>query len=129
VVEFTSEMRSKLSTTVRNDSVRPTMEFPDMLMEELSSTFGFKGGSGRKEVSEFQKFINDNKDSVIAVGRREFDNEVDSNRVPRMRGNGQRMEETSGLLSRKFGLLTLRTRFDKCSDITAHSVPKVVSAH
>ena|ERR1700722_232263 len=122
-------MRSELSTTVRNDGVRPTMEFPNMSMKELGSTFGFKGGSGRKEMSEFRKFINDDKDSIIAVGRWEFDYQVDSNRVPRMRGNRQWVKETSGFLRREFGLLAFRTRFDECGDITTHSIPKVVPTH
>jgi hypothetical protein len=58
------------------------MVFPDLFKEEESCAFGIYGGMRRDEVRALRYTVDDTHNCIVAMGFRQFNYEVDADRVP-----------------------------------------------
>src|ERR1700677_1845785 len=91
-VKLFHQSRGEVGSTIRNDVVRKTVKFPDVVAEKSGKTKsrGFVGA--RNEVGFFSKSIGDYQDCVASLTFRKGNDHVGRDQFPRGVRNGKRKE-------------------------------------
>src|ERR1700761_5586004 len=100
-----------------------TVMLPDMLKEELGSSGCGEHCDSQNEVSSFSDRVKSNHDRVIPGRLRQFNNEVNADRVPRSIWNQEWVEFSSWGTAEGFSPETHVTSGDVLSNILRHVGP------
>src|SRR3979490_3034898 len=81
-IELAGEVSYKLRATVRDYDAWGTMVLPALAKEKASRSYCCDGGVRCDKVRALRDTVDDVHNCVVAVGARELDNKVDTDRVP-----------------------------------------------
>jgi len=80
------------------------MELPDMVKKESGCSFRCNRRVRRNEVYSLGDGIHDSHDGVMSRGLREFDHEINTERIPPCVWNGEWLELANWRVLPRFGL-------------------------
>src|ERR1700677_443274 len=89
-VKLFHQSGGEVGSTIRNNVVRKTVKFPDVVAEKSGKTKGRGFVGARNEVGFFSKSIGDYQDCIASLTFRKGNNHVGRNRFPRGVRNGKR---------------------------------------
>ena len=96
MVELPDELRNKLWAMVRYVCIGETVELPDILLVQVSSTHSRAGCVGWNEVSPLAVKIHSHQNGVIAMRLQELYNEVNRGHITAFHEHRQRVQLISG---------------------------------
>jgi hypothetical protein len=105
------------------------MVFPDLPEVQAGGAFGRDGGMHRNEVRAFSYTVDDVHNCVISMGLRQFDYEVNTDRVPWCRLCLRGMELTKGSSMLQLRPITQIAGFDVDANVAGHLRPPIVACY
>jgi hypothetical protein len=95
--EFSPEIRREFGVTIGDECFGDPVEAEGVVTEEASELNGAVVNFGGDDVDVLGEAINENTDGVVTFGCfGEASHEIDRDRVPTSRGDGQWLEEAGG---------------------------------
>jgi len=92
-----------LGSAIGDNTFREAVELSDMVKKESGCSFRCNRCVRRNEVYSLGDGIYDGHDGVMSGGLREFDHEINTERIPPCVQNGERLELTNWRVSPRFG--------------------------
>jgi len=118
-----------LGSAVGDNTFREAVELPDMVKKESGYSFRCNHCMCRNEVYPLGDRIHDGHDGVMSGGLREFDHEIDTERIPPRVQNGEWLKLANWRVSPRFSPEAEITGTYILADIPRHLRPPVVLRH
>ena len=111
-----------------DDLLRDAMELEDVIAIQLGHALQCLGGVGGQDMNLLGETIHHHTDGIVPLGFRQLSNQVDTDDLPRFRGNVMGMQRIVGTLSDGLNPLTLSTSFNVFPDVPVDPWPPVVAS-
>jgi len=118
-----------LRSTVRDDTFREAVEFPNIMEEELGCSFCYDRRVRWNEVYSFGDSIYDRHNGVMSGGLWEFDHKIDTEGVLPYVRHGERLKLTNRRMLPRFCLEAKIASTHILADVPRHLGPPVVPGH
>src|SRR6202453_248101 len=127
-VKLFHQSGGEVGSTIRNNVVRKTVKFPDVVAEKSGKTKGRGFIGARNEVGFFSKSIGDYQDCVTSLTLRKGNDHVRRDRFPRGVRNGKKEEFSNRFLRKRFCAIASVAAFDVFDGKSRKTWPPIVAS-